>query len=95
MNQCSKCGHQRQGDEKKCPQCDLFYSKIDEFLAEEEAKDTQDTLKTRLNRVLSATDRKQALIVELRAIYQAMPKGSLWIMYLVLTFVFALLMMVI
>lgn len=95
MNQCSQCGQARKGFEKKCPRCDLYYSKIDEFLAEEEARETQNTFKTRANRVLSATDRKQTLFNEVRAVYQAMPKGSLWVIYLVLTFVFALLMAVI
>lgn len=95
MNQCSQCGHQRRKDERKCPQCNLFYSKIDEFLAEEELKDQQNAFKTRVNRVLGATNRKQALFDELLVTYQAMPRGSLWILYLVLTFIFALLMAVI
>lgn len=95
MNQCPQCGYQRQGFEKKCPRCDLFYSKIDEFLAEEEAKEEQYAFKTRLKHIIKATDRKQACIDELHAIYQAMPKGSLWVLYLILTFIFAMTMMVI
>lgn len=95
MNQCPQCGYQRPDFDKKCPQCDGFYSKIDEFLAEEEAKAAQYTFKTRLKRIINASDRKQASVDELRDIYQAMPKSSWWILYLIMTFIFAMTMMVI
>jgi predicted ATP-dependent serine protease len=95
MNACSQCGRQRQGFEKKCPRCNVFYSKIDEFLAEEQAKEERYAFKTRIKRVMKGTDRKQAFWGELEQIYQAMPKGSLWVLYVVLTFIFALMMVVI
>lgn len=84
----------RRGDEKKCPECDVFYSKIDEFLAEEEARDEQNLFKTRLQRIRSADDWKQALKAELKLIYQELPKGSMFVLYVVLAFIFLMTMAV-
>ncbi len=94
MNQCPNCGYQRQGEERKCPQCDIFYSPIDEFLAEEEAQEEQYLLKTRIKRILAAADRKQALRAELALVYQNLPKGSMFVLYVILAFIFAMVMAV-
>lgn len=95
MNHCPECGHQRQGEEKKCPECDIFYSKIDEFLAEEKARDEQDAFRTRVKRILAAADRKDAFRQELKSIYQAMPRGSVFVLYVIVAFIFAMLVVVI
>ncbi len=94
MNQCPICGHKRQGEEKKCPKCEVFYSVIDEFLAQEEAKDEEQLFKTRAKRVLAAADRKQAFKDELKLIYRELPKGSMFVLYVVLAFIFAMLLSV-
>lgn len=94
-NQCPQCGYRRQGEEKKCPKCDIYYSVIDEFLAEEEAKDERDLLKTRLKRIWRAQDRKQAFKAELKDYYSQMPKGSVFVLYVIAVFIFAMLMAVI
>ena len=94
MNKCPICGQQRRSDEKKCPECDVFYSKIDEFLAEEEARDEQNLFKTRLKRIRTADDWKHALKAELKLIYRELPKGSMFVLYVVIAFVFLMSMAV-
>ncbi|MFI3135934.1 MAG: hypothetical protein QX197_04075 [Methylococcaceae bacterium] len=94
MNQCSECGCLCGNVEKKCPQCSGYYAQIEAFLTEEGMKDNQGAFSERVVRVMRADDRKRALLDELRAVYRSMPKGSVWILYLVMTFVFALFMVV-
>lgn len=94
MNQCPVCGRQRQGDHKKCPNCDVFYSAIDEFLAEEEAKEERDWLRTRCKRIFAATDRKAALAQEWHEYTQTLPKGSGFVLYVIIAFVFMLVLIV-
>ena len=94
MNKCPTCGHPRQGEEKKCPQCDVFYSSIDEFLAEEEEREQRDWLKTRCKRVWAAADKRQALKDEWQAYCATLPRGSGFVVYVIAAFVFALLIMV-
>jgi hypothetical protein len=94
MNQCTRCGHRRRGLERKCPNCDIFYSQIDAFLEEEDAKELHDTFKARMGRVANATDRKKALYDEWAVFYQSMPRGSTFILYVVMTFVFMLILVV-
>jgi uncharacterized membrane protein YvbJ len=94
MNNCPACGHQRQGEEKKCPHCQIFYSSIDEFLAEEEEREQKDWFKTRFKRVWSAVDRKQALRAEWEAYCATLPRGSGFVVYVILAFVFAMIIVV-
>ena len=94
MNQCPHCGQPRKGDARKCPVCDVFYSAIDEFLAAEEEQEQRDWIKTRLKRVWASADRKQAMLQEYSAIKQSMPKGSGFVLYVVLAFVFAMIVVV-
>ena len=94
MNQCPVCGQRRQGDARKCPKCDVFFSKIDEFLAEEEAKDEQALFKTRVKKIWAADDRKQAFKQELKTIYSELPQGSLFVLYVVIAFIFAMTLVV-
>lgn len=95
MNKCPACGHQRQGEEKKCPHCAIFYSQIDAFLAEEEEREERDWLKTRFKRVLAASDRKQAFKNEWQSYCATLPRGSSFVFYVIIAFVFALVIVVI
>jgi len=38
MTKCPQCDRQRKGEEYKCPDCDCFYSPLDEILAAEAAE---------------------------------------------------------
>ena len=61
MKNCPQCGQARQGEDYKCPKCDVFYSQLDEILFEEYQKQEKNSLKGRLKIILAAEDRKQAL----------------------------------
>jgi uncharacterized membrane protein YvbJ len=90
MKNCPQCGSPRQGEAYICPRCKVFYSKLDEFLYAEQLEREKHSLKGRLKIILNAADRKQALVSEIKVIWEDMPIKSKIIWLTVFTFVFAL-----
>lgn len=90
MNKCQSCGHERNGREMKCPQCGGFYSKVDEILAEEEANEEKRSFRGRCKRIMSADDIKHELLAELKLVKAGLTKKSLFAIYVIIVFVFAL-----
>lgn len=90
MKNCPKCGNVRQGEEFKCPTCDVFYSQLDEILYEEQQKIESGTLKGRLGRIFSAEDRRRAMHDELRSIWKNTPLKTKITLWTIFAFVFAL-----
>lgn len=90
MKNCPKCGQPRQGEEFKCPTCDIFYSQLDELLFEEQQKQERDTLKGALKRIASAEDRKQALRDELKTLWKNTPLKTKIALWTIFAFVFVL-----
>ncbi|MFA6163068.1 MAG: hypothetical protein WC685_06540 [Methylobacter sp.] len=90
MNKCPSCGHERNDRDMKCPQCGSFYSKIDEFLAEQEAHEEMHSFRGRCKRIINADDVKHELVAELKLIKAGLSKKSLFTIYVIIAFVFAL-----
>jgi uncharacterized membrane protein YvbJ len=90
MKNCPKCGQARQGEEFKCPSCDVFYSQLDELLFEEQQKLEQNTLKGALKRIRAAEDRKQALRGELKTVWRNTPLKTKITLWTIFAFVFVL-----
>jgi len=90
MKNCPKCGQARQGEEFKCPKCDVFYSQLDEILFEEQQKQEKNSLKGRLNTILAAKDRKQAIRNEVKTIWKNVPLKTKITLWTIFAFVFAL-----
>lgn len=90
MKNCPQCGQPRQGEEFKCPTCDVFYSRLDELLFEEQQKLEQNTLKGALKRIRAAEDRKQALKGELKIMWRNTPLKTKIVIWTVIAFLFVL-----
>jgi uncharacterized membrane protein YvbJ len=90
MKNCPKCGASRQGEEFKCPSCDIFYSKLDELLYEDQQKQELNTFKGRLKIILAASDRKQATRQELQRAWKLTPLKTKITLWSIFAFVFAL-----
>lgn len=95
MKNCPQCGLPRQGEEYKCPNCDVFYSQLDEILFEEQQKQEQHTLKGALKRIRAAADRKQAVKAELRRLWRETPLRTKIVIWTIIAFVFVLVVPVI
>jgi uncharacterized Zn finger protein (UPF0148 family) len=90
MKNCPQCGKPRQGEEYKCPTCDVFYSQLDEILFEEQQRLERNTFKGALKRIRAAADSKQALKDELRTVWHNMPLTTKIVIWTVIAFVFVL-----
>lgn len=90
MKNCPQCGQARLGEEFKCPQCDVFYSQLDELLFEEQQRLEKNTAKGRMKRILAAENRKQALIDELKIIWRQTPLKTKITLLTIFAFVFVL-----
>lgn len=90
MKNCPKCGQPRQGEEFKCPTCNVFYSQLDELLFEEQQKLEQNTLKGAWKRILAADDRKQAFKDELHLVWRNTPLKTKIALWTIFAFVFVL-----
>lgn len=90
MKNCPQCGQPRQGEEFKCPTCDVFYSQLDELLFEEQQKLEQNTLKGALKRIRASEDRKQALKGELKIMWRNTPLKTKIVIWTVIAFLFVL-----
>lgn len=90
MKNCPKCGQTRQGEEFKCPNCDVFYSQLDELLFEEQEKLERETLKGAMKRIRAAEDPKQALKDELKTLWRNTPLKTKIVIWTVIAFLFVL-----
>jgi hypothetical protein len=73
-----------------CPQCGCFYSKVDKILAEEEANEEKRSLRGRCKRIINAGDVKRELLDELKLVKAGLAPKSLFTIYVIIAFVFAL-----
>jgi len=94
MNECPSCGRQRQNSELKCPECGSYYSKLATIIAEQEAIEESRTFRGRCKRILSSENIKNELLTELNIIKSGLSKKSVFTLYLILAFVFALVLSV-
>ena len=90
MNKCPSCGHERNDRDMNCPQCGSFYSKIDEILAEQEAHEEMHSFRGRCKRIINADDVKHELLAELKLVKAELAPKSLFAIYVIIAFVFAL-----
>jgi uncharacterized membrane protein YvbJ len=90
MKNCPKCGKPRQGEEFKCPTCDVFYSQLDEILFEDQQKREQNTLKGAFKRLCAAEDSSKAFKTELKTLWRNMPLKTKIVIWTVIAFVFVL-----
>jgi len=90
MNKCSVCGHPRNNQDMKCPECGSFYSKIAEIIAEQEEQEEMRTFRGRCKRILASDDVKQALLAELKLIWAGLTKKGVFALFVIFVFVFAL-----
>ncbi len=94
MNKCPQCGQVRQAEEYRCLSCGCFYSQLDEILAEEQAIKERNSLKGRANVIMQADDSWQALQAELKAIKENTPRRTIFTLWVIFAFVFALIVTV-
>ena len=90
MKNCPECHQPRLGEEFKCPKCDVFYSKLDELLFEEQQKKEQNSLKGRLKVVLAAADHKQAMREEFKRAWKNTPLKTKITLWSIFAFIFVL-----
>jgi uncharacterized membrane protein YvbJ len=90
MNECPSCGRQRHDSELKCPECGSYYSKLAAIIAEEEADEENRTFRGRCKRIMESGDIKNELLTELKLIKAGLSKKSLFTIYVIIAFVFAL-----
>lgn len=94
MNKCPQCGQQRKADEYRCLFCGCFYSQLDEILAAEEAATERKSFKGRLKAIKKADNAKQALMEELHDIRRSTPNKTLFTLFVIFVFIFALIVSV-
>ena len=90
MKNCPKCGQPRQGEEFKCPTCDVFYSQLDEILFEDQQKREQDTLKGAWKRIRVTENKSQAFKYELKTFWRNIPLKTKIVIWTIIAFVFVL-----
>jgi len=94
MNKCSVCGHERNDQDMKCPECGSYYSKIAEIIAEQEAQEEMQTLRGRCKRILNSGDIKHELLAELKLIRSGLTNRGMFALFVIFAFVFALIVSV-
>lgn len=94
MNKCPECGHQRAGDEYKCPKCDCFYSQLDEILATEAAETERRSIKGRLKAIKEADNSFVAFKEAFKRLKETTPKRTILTLAVIFIFIFALIVSV-
>lgn len=90
MKNCPQCQRPREGEDLKCPICDVFYSELDQMLYEDLQREESKTWKGAWKRVVAAENRRQALIEELRQAWCDTPLKTKIVLLTVAAFVFVL-----
>jgi uncharacterized Zn finger protein (UPF0148 family) len=88
MTHCPQCGGVRKGEEFKCPQCDVFYSQLDQWLFEEQQQAEYHSWGARLKRIWAAEQRKQAVAREGRLLWRNTPLKTKIVYITVAAFIF-------
>lgn len=94
MKNCPQCGQPRQGEAFKCPDCDVFYSQLDEILFAEQQRQEAGSLKARLKRIVAADYHKQAARDEVATLWNETPLTTKITLFTIGAFVFALIVTV-
>lgn len=90
MKKCPACGRECQDTDLKCPGCGSYVTKIAELIAEEEEAEERRSFRGHCKRILASDDVKQALTTEFKQIKAGLSKKSLFTIYVIIAFVFAL-----
>lgn len=90
MKNCPACGQPRMGDQLKCPDCDVFYSQLDEILFAEQQRIEQQSIKGQLRKAWAAADRQQALADYLGSSWRATPLSTKISLWTIMAFIFVL-----
>lgn len=91
---CPACGHQRHGNDMKCPECGSFYSRITQIIAEQEELEEMQTFRGRCKRILASGNIKQGVLAEWRTIKEGLTKKGMFALFVIFVFVFALIVSV-
>lgn len=94
MTQCPQCNHQRKGEEYKCPECNCFYSPLDEVLATEAAEIEKRSFKGRLKAIKSANNSIEAFKQEYQRLEETTPYSTFLALGVIFVFIFALIISV-
>jgi hypothetical protein len=87
---CPSCACQLDDSVLRCPQCGSFYSRIAAIIAEEEEQEQLQTFKGQCKRILQSGDIKNELLAEVRKFKAGLSKKSVFTLYVIMAFVFAL-----
>jgi len=90
MNNCSKCGQALPESEARCPHCKSLNSKIDNILAREAAAAEKLTLKGKIRTITHSTNKKQALLSEITTLKQGLTPKSIFTLFVIFVFIFAM-----
>ena len=90
MTQCPQCNRKRKGEEYKCPECDCFYSPLDEILADEEAEREKRSFMGRFKAIRASDDSKGAFKEEYDRLNKASPYDIGLVLAVILMFIFAM-----
>ncbi len=90
MKKCPACGQECQNADLKCPGCGRYVTKIAELIAEEEAAEERRSFRGQCKRILASGDVKQALLTECKQIKAGLSKKSVFTIYVIIAFIFAL-----
>ncbi|MFI3223320.1 MAG: hypothetical protein QX191_09835 [Methylococcaceae bacterium] len=94
MKVCQSCGFERKSSDKKCPSCGDLYLTLAELIAEEEANDEKRSFKGLCKRIINAESSKDAFLLEIELIKAELTKKSVFTIFLIVSFVFALVLSV-
>jgi len=94
MKHCPSCGHERNNNDMRCPECGRFYSRVIELIDEAAADEEKNTLRGRCQRILDSGNIKQALLLEWRQIRAGLSRQALFALFVIFAFVFALIITV-
>jgi hypothetical protein len=90
MTQCPQCHQQRDGEEYKCPQCDCFYSPLDEILAEEDAEREKRSFIGRWKAIKASKNSTQAFKEEYHRLNKNAPYDIGLTLAVIFMFIFAM-----
>ena len=94
MNKCPSCDYERKDFDVRCPKCGDFYPTIQALLAEEVAYEEQHSFRGWCLRIIKADDIKAALVQEFKQFKDELSYKGMFTLFLVISFVFALLISV-
>jgi uncharacterized membrane protein YvbJ len=95
MKKCPHCGHEHDNTAAlQCPKCGGFYSKIIELIEEEAADEERNSFRGRCLRIWHSGRIWQETKAEVRAFIKGLPLTAKFTLFVIATFVFALIVIV-